>query len=145
MLVLFISPGSTYGHELLEHISDTIDHIRSIDMPAIITIMGDFNELNCNTLQSNLSMTQLVPFATRQNATLDKIFTNYPILYDEVAKLAPLGASDHCCIIVKPIAKLPKHKNIMVNSRPYRDSAIRPLGLLDVGLLIMIGMRPYLI
>ena len=67
-------------------------------------------------------------FFTRHNATLDKLFTNCPTLFVEPERISPLGHSDHCYVVVKPISALPTVKRTSTSVRPYRDSAIITFG-----------------
>ena len=68
---------------MLVHIFQTVNDILSTDTTAKITILGDFNDLQTDTIECNLGMSQLITFFTRHNATLDKLFTNCPTLFTE--------------------------------------------------------------
>ena len=70
----------------------------------------------------------MLTFPTRGVALLDKFFTNYPNLFTSVKKLAPLGNSDHCCILIQAVMVLPENKHRIIKSRPYRDSSVRSFG-----------------
>ncbi|XP_038062361.1 uncharacterized protein LOC119732829 [Patiria miniata] len=126
--VIYYPPNSTSECKILDHICNTVDHIRASDMSAIITLFGDFNGLKCDPIEANLSMTQLISFPTRGNATLDKIFTNFPVLFKEPERLPPLGASDHCCVLLSAVCELPQQKKGATSFRPYRDSSVRSFG-----------------
>ena len=64
-------------------------------------IGGDFNHLDMTDLATLLDLTNIVQFPTRQNAYLDKIFTNIDDLMTSTPeKLAPLKDSDHDIIFL---------------------------------------------
>ena len=87
--VIYYPPSSIYHREILEHISHTVDDIRASDMSAVIMIMGDFNDLKCDPFEADLGMTQLISFPTRGNATLDKIYTNFPAVFNDPVRMSP--------------------------------------------------------
>ena len=58
--VIYYPPGSTYANEMLEHIFQTVDDIQSSDTTATIILLGDFNDLQTDTIESNLHMEQLI-------------------------------------------------------------------------------------
>lgn len=53
---------------------------------------------------SHPDIRQTVKRHTRGKATLDLIFTNMAKLYSPPTTLAPLGASDHNCLVLSPVS-----------------------------------------
>ena len=78
-----------------------------------LLIAGDFNSLDCTTFNRCLHLKQLVTSPTQGANILDKIFTNYNALFSTPFILAPLGRSDHCCVLLKPSC----HQRIPVGRR----------------------------
>ncbi|XP_071941103.1 uncharacterized protein [Antedon mediterranea] len=125
---IYYPPSAANADLLIEHIVDTIDNIRSMDFAAPIAILSDFNDLDLAELEVNVGLSQLVNFATRKDALLDKIFFSRADLYHLPERLAPLGRSDHNAILLQPLIELPQHKRLSVRSQPYRDSSVLSFG-----------------
>ena len=137
--VIYFPPGALHEQDIIEHICCVVDNIQSADTSPIITLLGDFNDLKCDSIVCHLGMTQSVSFPTLQNVILDKVFTNCPALLDKIERLALLGASDHCCSL------LPSNLYVNFLNRPIHELLQAHIGtlrsgLLAVGTLIMIGV-----
>ena len=70
---------------------------------AGVFITGDFNSLQTTQFNKYLNLSQIVKDRTRKNNILDKIFTNCSTLYTSPIILPPVGKSDHCCVLVRPV------------------------------------------
>ena len=125
---IYYPPSLTKDREMVEHLCHTVDDIRATDGSAVVTILGDFNHLDCSSLERDLDMTQMVSFPTRHNSTLDKLFTNFPFLFKDPERLSPLGNSDHCCILFHSVCELPQQQKRTKTFRPLRDSSVRSFG-----------------
>ena len=96
-------------HELaIDCITDIMDYVavhESYNSSLRVMLVGDFNDL-CKFYDTISSLTDLkscVSFATRGDKTLDQVFSNCDFEYLPPQKLAPLGRSDHCSILLCPI------------------------------------------
>ncbi|XP_071959944.1 uncharacterized protein [Antedon mediterranea] len=126
---IYYPPSANYPNQLLEHVGNVIDSIYGMDRLANIIVLGDFNHLNTTYMQSELGMEQMIDFPThRKNNILDKVFMNRPERYSKATKLAPLGRSDHCCILLKPIHVIPTSNYTTCTIQPYRNSSVRSFG-----------------
>ncbi|XP_035676231.1 uncharacterized protein LOC118415630 [Branchiostoma floridae] len=89
--------------ETIQHLIHTLDTIRRKHPLAGIILCGDFNNLPIQPLlSSHPELKQVVTGATRANSTLDLIITNVHHQYHVPDIIAPLGSSDHNCILWKP-------------------------------------------
>jgi hypothetical protein len=81
-----------------------------------VSVLGDFNDLT--NYYSHLSdVTQLNPvvtFPTRGTRILDQIFSNFCDKYYSPVKLAPVGRSDHCSILWRPVHHLPSVRKVRI-------------------------------
>lgn len=76
--------------------------IRYITSTLTELLAGDFNKLDCSEVTNTFRLSRIVQFNTRKDSCLDKFFTNCSVYSaDSTSKSAPLGKSDHCCILVK--------------------------------------------
>ena len=48
---IYYPPNSNHEQEILEHMCSTIDNIQASDSSAVITIVGDFNNLKCDCIE----------------------------------------------------------------------------------------------
>ena len=65
---------------------------------------GDFNHLQIPDIETLFDLTNIVPFPTRGDAYLDKIFTNLPEMKTFAAeKLALLHDSDHDVVFIQSV------------------------------------------
>ena len=130
LCAVYITTNSPHQEHLLEHILQNIDNLRT-DNPEIgIVVLGDFNRMNVNSLVRGNDMFQIVDFCTRAEATLDLILTNSKLnsLYCKPKALAPIGSSDHVCIIWKPKCRIVDNAISTKTFRPMHDSCIRSFG-----------------
>ena len=69
-----------------------------------LMLVGDFNQLPTNAIESLLGLTQVVQEPTREKAILDKIFidTRLEALYSSPIIGPNFGKADHKSIIIKP-------------------------------------------
>ncbi len=102
LLVGVIYHPTTQHREMTEHIIKSVDHILSHHPVCGIVLVGDFNQLPDHGIISQCKLKQIVTKPTRENATLDKIFTNMILLYSEPSVLPKLGTSDHSMVLMKP-------------------------------------------
>ena len=63
---------------------------------------------------------------TRKNNILDKIFTNCRALYESPTILAPVGKSDHNCVLLKPKHYCLENKAVskVVNTQALSESVL---------------------
>ncbi|XP_071948970.1 uncharacterized protein [Antedon mediterranea] len=125
---IYFPPSAPAGDSLIEHIIETIDTIRSVDSYAPIFVLGDFNQLNTDDIETRVGFSQVVNFPTRKGAILDKVFMNYPDIYTAPKRLAPLGRSDHNAILIHPKTEVPRNMCHKIKTQPYRDSSVRCFG-----------------
>ena len=87
---------------MIDHIIACVDALnKKFNHPGIF-ITGDFNSLATDFFRTRLNFKQTVKANTRGNKILDNIFTNLFDFYSEATILAPLGKSDHNCVLLRP-------------------------------------------
>ena len=86
--------------DLCKYLTDSCDCLSRKYPSAGFFILGDFNNLDTSIFNRYLCFRQLVKQATRGKNILDKIFTNCGIYFSPVSMLAPIGKSDHNCILL---------------------------------------------
>ena len=86
---------------LCKYITSSIDLFSRTHPNTGFLIVGDFNSLETNFLIKGHGLKQIVRGHTRAEKTLDKIFTNCAHFYRDPEILAPLGRSDHNCVLLK--------------------------------------------
>ena len=106
LIVLYLPPG-LISQSLAETFSCFIDIVDShllIHPNSEIIMCGDVNQYDTRSIESHLSLTNVVNAPTRLNNVLDKIFLTPDILhlYTEPLMLPPLSTSDHNCVLLKP-------------------------------------------
>ena len=95
------SRRNTDSDAILKHVSDVMVIISTKHSDRFV-IGGDYNHLDMTDLATLFDLTNIVQFPTRQNAYLDKIFTNIDDLKTStLEKLAPLQDSDHDIIFLQ--------------------------------------------
>ncbi len=102
LLVGIIYHPTTQHRLMTDHIIKSVDHILSHHPLCGIVLLGDFNQLPDNYIALQYKLKQVVTKPTRENATLDKIFTNMGTLFREPLVLPKLGTSDHSMVLMKP-------------------------------------------
>ena len=85
-----------------DYLITSLDNILRKYPEAGIILMGDFNRLRDNFIKSHYAYKQIVVSPTRNDAILDKIWTNMYMVYDSPVTLSALGASDHNMVLVLP-------------------------------------------
>ena len=88
--------------KLSRYIINCCDKLLRDHPNAGLFITGDFNTMQTDCFHKELKLVQTVKRATRKSNILDKIFTNCRQLYASPIIIAPLGKSDHNCVLVRP-------------------------------------------
>lgn len=87
----------------IDHIIGTVSQLSSKYPHSKFVIYGDFNDLDTSHITNILPLEQIVTFPTREQNTLDLVFTNIEHYTtkptDMCVKAPPIGSSDHCSII----------------------------------------------
>ena len=106
---------SVSDSSILDCLYESLSTIEALFPDCSLTLLRDFNRLNCTRLPSTCNLKQIVPFETRGQSKLDLIFTNLSAFYDVPNKLPPLGLSDHDTVSVQPLARqdLPKIRSCL--------------------------------
>ena len=93
-----------YHYGLAQHIRQSLDYILSKHPNSGIVLTGDFNQFPDRLITSSFSgLKQCVKFPTREKATLDKFYTNVPMLLpSSMIQLPKVGSSDHFSVLAKP-------------------------------------------
>jgi hypothetical protein len=109
-------PGTLAAdHKMMsDHIIHCVDQIRRKHPYSGVMITGDFNRMPDHRIKSMLQVKQTVSSPTRENATLDKLFTDMVCFYPVTVVGAAIGSSDHNSIISYP-----------ASSRPVRDNTAK--------------------
>ena len=108
--VLYHPPGlrKQQKEATIDHIYDTVQKLTSKHKSASLLLYGDFNDLNTSSLEQALGLTQIVDFPTRENAHLDKMYTNIPEYVKTRCSLSPpIGNSDHESVVLDSAFKKP--------------------------------------
>jgi len=84
-----------------------LDDIASQSGDFVILVAGDFNQLDTVFLESDYGLIQLASTATHKDNILDKVFTNWPDLYNTCV-LKTLIKTKHAAVLVSndPPARL---------------------------------------
>ena len=87
-------------------------------MSFLIILTGDFNQFQDKFLRSHYGYVQMVNNPTRNNAVLDKIWTNMAAVYEKPVVLSELGTSDHNMVLLSPACNpsLEKHHDCVTLS-----------------------------
>ena len=75
--------------EMVRHIINAVDQIRRSHSYAKVILVGDFNQLPESLFKHHLQLRQTVSQPTRQNAILDKIFTDMNNFYPKLSCVSP--------------------------------------------------------
>lgn len=126
---VYITRDSPHQQLLLEHLNEATDVLRTAHPDIGFIIAGDFNRTNIDTFIRGNGLKQIVKFPTRGEATLDFIITNLFNHYNEPQSFAPLGKSDHSCILLNPIIKSGPNKIKTRTVRPIKDVGIKSFGI----------------
>lgn len=83
------------GREMIDYLTNGLDHILRDRTSSGIVTGGDFNKLNRNGLCTRFNLRKLVKSAARGTNILDQILTNMSDLFCPVQHLPPLGKSEN--------------------------------------------------
>ena len=130
LAAVYSPPNDGKEQDLIDHIINTIDELKSKHPTAGFAIMGDFNQLKTDIICTNTSLLQIVKSPTRNTAILDKILTNMKGFYDVPEIISPIGMSDHNAVMWLPSSAGLSRPNSTTTRvvRPMRDSDIRSFG-----------------
>lgn len=128
--IIYSPPNSIHDCELIDHLLDGFDYIRTNYPQAGVTFFGDINRLDTSQICSGNGLLQVVNQPTRKDATLDKIITNLASYYTVPDICPPVGTSDHSSVLWSPASGLPSNTNATPSRivRPMKDSDIRAFG-----------------
>ena len=137
-------PPSVSDSSILDYLYESLSTIEALFPDCSLTLLRDFNKLNCTLLPSTCNLKQIFPFETRGQSKLDLIFTNLSPFYDVPNKLPHFGLSDHDTVSVQPLARQDLSKNkILLKSRDLRATnrlAMRSY-LEEVNLGLLVGRK----
>ena len=97
-------PPDANNRRMIDHITNTIDHISRANPNCGIAAVGDFNRLPDGQLR-NYPLRQVVRGSTRKSALLDKIYTNMSQWYNLPAIIPQIGSSDHRAVVMHPTGR----------------------------------------
>ena len=100
-------PPSACNSTMISHIMETLDFCSKKHPNLRVILTGDFNKLPDSALRS-YPLRQVVKGVTRQNATLDKIYTDLDDWYLAPEIHAPVANSDHNTVLFQPSAFRPR-------------------------------------
>jgi hypothetical protein len=128
----FLPPSLNSGaiEEFYDYFCNCHNALTSESPNPSIVVAGDFNSVSNDfqekIITNNCRLKQVVKKPTRGTAILDIIFSNDHTLYEEPEVLAPLGSSDHCMIVWRPIVRT-VNKNITrkIITRPIKNSSLQ--------------------
>jgi hypothetical protein len=100
-LGVIYNPPWADDRAMSNHIISCIDDITRTHPYAGVVVLGDFNRLRDAALRA-YPLKQIVTEPTRDNAILDKIFTNVSEWYDSPVILPQIGRSDHKAVLMQP-------------------------------------------
>ena len=121
-------PPSANVFSLSEHLTDALQSLNSIGGMPFLLLAGDFNHAKPFCLTG---FTPLVNAPTRGLAILDQVYTNFPNFYRPPSICAPLGTSDHNCVLVWPVShskEVPRSQRV-ISSRKKTNSSLSALRL----------------
>ena len=132
-------PASRKKKALIDHITTTMNGLKTTHPKAGIIIAGDKNDLNENEILSiSPSLRQIVLKPTRKNKTLTIVITDLHRFYQEPIIVAPVPVdqgvvgvpSDHNGVLVIPLNNLSStsKSTIVKTVRPIKQSALDNLG-----------------
>ena len=128
-------PGSTSIYsppkeDLIMHLINGVQTIKTRIVNPLFFLMGDFNDLPVDEICNTCKLKQIVNTATRNNAILDLILTNESNTLYEIPKSLPkIGKGDHFSLILKPKNYVkPRKCKEYTKRRSFPDSAILEFG-----------------
>ena len=126
---VYIPPDTSAGRRrvIADHITETIDKLRSLRPRARCVILGDFNGLfEAKSLVLQLDLQQIVTEPTRGSRVLDLILTDLNS-QNAPCVIPPLGTSDHNTIVWVNSENQTTTYQYRI-TRPLKDSCIRQFG-----------------
>ena len=117
--VVYFTGTLVHQHrEMAHHIINAVDHIRRSHSGAKVILVGDFNQLPERLFKHHLQLKQTVFQPTRQNAILDKLFTDmHQSFYPDCLVSASIANSDHHVIVAYPTISYDKGELREVTTR----------------------------
>jgi len=100
-------PPSVASSAMVTHIMETLDFCSKKHPHLGVILTGDFNKLHDSALRS-YPLSQVVKGETRQNATLDKIYTDLAHWYSPPEVKPPVANSDHNSVLFQPATFRPR-------------------------------------
>ena len=127
--VVYHPPRAPTALLLTNHIIETADTLHLRYLASKLVVCGDFNRLDISEILHQLNLTQVVTFATHEQATLDLIITDMAQQYSPPRSLPPLGRSTHVTILWSPSPTISTpRREVTRHHRPLPDSALREFG-----------------
>ena len=136
LAAIYVSPTSKFKTATINHIIDTIHLLRAqYDNRVNYLIGGDLNQLKIERiLDAYGPLRQVISFATRKSATLEKVITDLHTVYQPPECLLPLQVdedkigkdSDHNIAILAPILITDNRKREKrpIKTRPLPESGV---------------------
>lgn len=129
--------NKTMHDEAIQCVTEIIDYCLTTlldPLKARIVLCGDFNDLRlCSDEISRVTgLKQIVNFPTRGKNSLDLIFTNFSHAHPPSC-LAPIGKSDHACILWSPccVSRMSVKKQVRKISKSSLTSFYRYVNSID--------------
>ncbi len=126
--VIYILTDSPLQPLLAQHVTDTVDQLRSRYPELGFCITGDFNRMDITPITLGNHLKQLVTFPTRGRATLDLLITNIEPHYHDPSPYSNIGKSDHASVVWKPKSRLSQNTIKTRVTRPFPDDKVRAFG-----------------
>ena len=128
---IYLPPNLSHDkiEQTYDYFLDGYDKLITESPDSTFVITGDFNpkgnEFEPKTLSIHCKLKQIVRSPTRNEATLDLIFTNIQDFYSEPSISAPLGTSDHACVKLQSLNEVcVGNLKRKVKVRPIKDSSL---------------------
>ena len=114
-----------------EYLITSLDSILRKHPECGIILMGDFNQLRDNFIKTHYAYRQIVSKPTRNNAILDKIWTNMDKVYNCPISLSPLGTSDHNMVLASPCNHSPLETGSILHTVTRRMGLTEKIAFAD--------------
>ena len=128
---IYLPPNLSHDkiEQAYDYLLDGYDKLITESPDSAFVITGDFNPngngFEPKTLSIHCKLKQIVRSPTRNEATLDLIFTNIQDFYSEPSISAPLGTSDHACVKLQSLNEVyVGNLKRKVKVRPIKDSSL---------------------
>ncbi|CAH1248540.1 Hypp8221 [Branchiostoma lanceolatum] len=109
--------------QILKHLVNTIDVIHRHQPQAGVLLCGDVNRLPLRRIHAaHPTLRQIVKQPTRGTAVLDVVITNVARLYRDPQVIAPIGRSDHDCVVLQARSPDEKHTPVKLSRRVVSHS-----------------------